>query len=372
MNGHTDSSTGAAPRRTRVELGERSYDVIVGSGVLDVPASYGTGRVAGQAVIVTNVVVGPLLAERAIRALRHRFDDVHVVTLPDGEDSKRWDTLNTVFDALVRLGCDRGTTLVALGGGVVGDITGFAAASYMRGIDFIQLPTTLLAQVDSSVGGKTGINHPAGKNMIGAFHQPRLVVADVGLLATLPRREFVAGLAEVIKYGAAIDPVFLDWIDANLDRLLALDADALIHAVHRSCELKAEVVAGDEREAGRRALLNFGHTFGHAIEVALGYGTWLHGEAVGCGMVLAARLSATLGRIDAQRARRIEDIVSRAGLPTRLPAVPPARLVELMHADKKSLNGELRFVLLDGASGATLSAVDPARVLQVMGESAAT
>jgi 3-dehydroquinate synthase len=242
-------------------------------------------------VLVTNEVVGPLLGERTRRVLARTFGEVSMVTLPDGEETKRWETLDRIFDALLARRCDRSTTLVALGGGVVGDITGFAAACYMRGVAHVQIPTTLLAQVDSSVGGKTAINHPAGKNMIGAFHQPSLVVADVATLETLPDREFVSGLAEVIKYGATLDAVFLDWIEANLARLLAREADALVHAVRRSCEIKAAVVAADEHESGARAILNFGHTFGHAYEAALGYGSWLHGEAVGLGMVLAARLS---------------------------------------------------------------------------------
>lgn len=366
MTGPAPSAVVPAPQRARVCLGERSYDVLVGFGLLDEAASFQGLGDRGGAVIVTNDVVGPILAERVRRTLESVFNRVTTITLADGEASKRWDTLPRVFDELVQSNCDRATTLVALGGGVVGDITGFAAACYMRGIDFVQIPTTLLAQVDSSVGGKTGINHPAGKNMIGAFHQPRRVVADVGVLATLPRRELVAGLAEVIKYGAVVDAVFLDWIDANLARLLALDPEALVYAVRRSCELKAEIVAADERESGRRALLNFGHTFGHAIEVAAGYGRWLHGEAVGCGMVLAARLSERLGMIEPGRASRLESIIDRAGLPVRPPTLAAAQLLELMRADKKAVAGRQRYVLLEGATGATVGPADDALVLRVI------
>jgi 3-dehydroquinate synthase len=365
----TPSSTEQAdPRahRVRVSLGERTYEVLVGGSLFETGSGFASLPSGSHAVVVTNEVVGPLLGEQVMAALRARFLRVSRVTLPDGEQHKTWQTLNFVFDSLLAEHCDRHTTLVALGGGVVGDITGFAAACYMRGIDHIQVPTTLLAQVDSSVGGKTAINHPAGKNMIGAFHQPRLVVADVDVLRTLPRRELVAGLAEVIKYGAVVDPAFLDWIDLNLAPLLALDRDALIHAVRRSCEIKAEVVASDERESGRRALLNFGHTFAHAIEAGLGYGCWLHGEAVGCGMVLAARLSERLGLIEPQRARRLEGIVARAGLPTRSPDISAKLLVELMRADKKSIEGSQRFVLLDGLSNAIVAAAPEELVEQVL------
>ena len=358
--------TASSAERVAVSLGDRSYDIVIGSGVFDVDASFGNLAGGGAAVVVSSNVVMPLLGERLAVALRRRFRRVTTVTLPDGEAHKTWATLQSVFDALLTAHHDRSTTLVALGGGVVGDITGFAAACYMRGVDYIQVPTTLLAQVDSSVGGKTAINHPLGKNMIGAFHQPRLVVADVDVLSTLPQRELLAGLAEVIKYGAVIDAAFLDWIDANLDALLQRDPAALVHAVRRSCEIKAEVVAADELEAGRRALLNFGHTFAHAIEAGMGFGTWLHGEAVGCGMVLAARLSAQLGLIDASRADQLEAIVRRSGLPYRPPDVSATKLVELMRSDKKALAGRQRFVLLEGASGACVQSVPEADVERVI------
>ena len=256
--------------------------------------------------------------------------------------------------------------LFALGGGVVGDITGFAAASYMRGIDFIQLPTTLLAQVDSSVGGKTGINHPAGKNMIGAFHQPLRVLCDLDTLGSLPPRELRAGLAEVIKYGPIADAAFLQWIEDNLDALLAGDARALAHAVRRSCEIKAQVVGQDERESGLRAILNFGHTFGHAIETGLGHGQWLHGEAVACGMVMAGELSARLGLVHAAFVGRLQRLIERAGLPVRGPALGPDRYLELMRLDKKALSGEIRFVLIDGVGRATVGTAPDALVREVL------
>lgn len=362
--------TSAAVHKVHVALGDRSYDVLVGAGILADSASFASLGRRGKAVIVTNEIVAPLLAQRAESALRSAFAEVSTIVLPDGEAGKNWQTLNRIFDELVKLHCDRDTTLVALGGGVVGDLTGFAAACYMRGVEFVQIPTTLLAQVDSSVGGKTGINHAAGKNLIGSFHQPRLVVADVAVLATLPRRELVAGLAEVIKYGAALDDAFLAWIEENLSRLLALEPEALAHAVRRSCEIKADIVAADELESGRRAVLNFGHTFGHAIEVAVGYGGWLHGEAVGCGMVLASRLSLQLGLIDSKRQSRIETLVGRAGLPTHAPQLTASRFIELMRNDKKSQHGQLRFVLLEGLSGCSVRAVPDAVVERFLQESA--
>jgi 3-dehydroquinate synthase len=355
--------------RVGVALAERSYEVLVGQGLLDDAAAFASLRPGAHAVIVTNDVVGPLFAARASRTLQSRFSRISTVTLADGEANKRWETLNDIFDALIAEHSDRSTTLIALGGGVVGDVTGFAAACYMRGIDYVQVPTTLLAQVDSSVGGKTAINHPAGKNMIGAFHQPRLVVADVDTLSTLPRRELIAGLAEVIKYGAAVDAAFLGWLEDNLSRLLALEGDALVYAVRRSCELKAAIVAADERESGRRAVLNFGHTFAHAIEAGVGYGQWLHGEAVGCGMVLASRLSERMGLISHERASRLQGIIERAGLPIRPPDVDAATLVQLMRADKKSIDGRQRFVLLEGADGAVLAPAPEDLVERVLRDS---
>ena len=280
---------------------------------------------------------------------------VQSVILPDGEKYKTWETLNLIFDALLAERCERNTVLIALGGGVIGDMGGFAAACYQRGMPFIQVPTTLLSQVDSSVGGKTAINHPMGKNMIGAFYQPRLVLADISTLDTLPDRELKAGLAEVIKYGLIRDPEFFDWLEVNLEKLLARDQAALVYAVRRSCANKAEVVAADERESGERALLNLGHTFGHAIETGMGYGEWLHGEAVSAGTLIAAELSRALGWIDAATVARIERIFIRAGLPVFGPVLGVERYVELMSHDKKVQDGKLRLVLLQGIGKAVVS-----------------
>jgi 3-dehydroquinate synthase len=321
-------------------------------------------------LIVTNATVAPLYLQSLRGALQGKYRQIQEVVLPDGEQHKTWQTLNLIFDALLGQACDRKTVLFALGGGVVGDMTGFAAASFMRGVPFVQLPTTLLAQVDSSVGGKTGINHPLGKNMIGAFYQPQLVVCDLEVLRTLPERELSAGLAEVIKYGPIADLGFLDWIAAHLDALLARDPVALAHAVKRSCEIKAHVVAQDERESGLRAVLNFGHTFGHAIETGLGYGQWLHGEAVGCGMVMAAELSCRLGLIEPVFAQRLTALIARAGLPVRGPQLAAddnaGRYLELMRLDKKSQAGEIRFVLIDGPGRATVRPAPDALVRQVI------
>jgi 3-dehydroquinate synthase len=350
----------------RIDLGERSYDIRIGRGLLDQRASFEGLPTAACAVIVSNVTVAPLYAERLKSALGSRYARVLVIELPDGEAHKDWTSLNAIFDALLRAGCDRKTLLFALGGGVIGDITGFAAACYMRGVPFVQVPTTLLAQVDSSVGGKTAINHPLGKNMIGAFYQPLRVVADLATLATLPQREIAAGLAEVIKYGPIADEGFLVWLEANLDALLARDAAALAHAVCRSCEIKARIVGQDEREGGLRAILNFGHTFGHAIESGLGYGQWLHGEAVGCGMVMAAELSVRLGLIDAAYASRLTRLVEGAGLPIVGPALGAERYLELMRVDKKAEGGEIRFVVLEALGRAAVRPAPDALVGAVL------
>ena len=307
----------SSAQQVPIALGERSYPITIGQGLLDDPAAYPAAATGTQALIVTNTTVAPLYAERLARMLAGRHAQVHQLALPDGEQHKSWETLNLIFDALLTHGADRRTVLYALGGGVVGDMTGFAAACYMRGVPFVQVPTTLLAQVDSSVGGKTAINHPLGKNMIGAFYQPLAVVCDLDVLKTLPPRELSAGLAEVIKYGPIHDMAFLDWIEANIDALRALDAGALAQAVKRSCQIKADVVGQDERESGLRAILNFGHTFGHAIEAGMGYGAWLHGEGVGAGMVMAAELSRELGGVDAAFVERLTHLIRRAGLPTR-------------------------------------------------------
>jgi 3-dehydroquinate synthase len=288
------------------------------------------------------------------------------VTLPDGESHKTWQTLNQVFDVLLSQGCDRKTVLFALGGGVVGDMTGFAAACYMRGVPFVQVPTTLLAQVDSSVGGKTAVNHPLGKNMIGAFYQPARVVCDLSSLQTLPAREMSAGLAEIIKYGPIADMAFLDWIEAHIDSLMARDPQALAHAVQRSCEIKAWVVGQDERESGLRAILNFGHTFGHAIEAGLGFGEWLHGEAVGCGMVMAAQLSHRLGYIDLALVERLTALIARAGLPVVGPNLGVETYLHHMRVDKKAEAGDIRFVLIDSPGHAKVQGAPDALVGEVI------
>ncbi|MEJ8820686.1 3-dehydroquinate synthase [Variovorax humicola] len=356
----------ATLERVEIELGDRSYPILIGDDLLDDAAHYDALPSAAGALIVSNTTVAPLYAQRLRAVLQQRYRTVHLLELPDGEVYKDWTTLNLIFDALLGHGCDRKTVLFALGGGVVGDMTGFAAASYMRGVPFVQVPTTLLAQVDSSVGGKTAINHPLGKNMIGAFYQPQLVLCDLGTLKTLPPRELSAGLSEVIKYGPIYDMAFFDWIEAHMDALVARDGAALAHAVKRSCEIKAEVVGQDEREAGLRAILNFGHTFGHAIESGLGYGEWLHGEAVGCGMVMAAQLSQRLGGVDAAFVARLTRLIERAGLPVVGPALGTERYLELMRVDKKSEGGEIRFVVLDGPGSAVMRAAPEALVREVL------
>ena len=362
-------------QKVQIALGDRSYVIEIGAGLLDRPATYDAVPKAAAALIVTNTTVAPLYAERLRAALAGKYPIVHTVVLPDGEAHKTWATLNQIFDALLGQGCDRKTVLYALGGGVVGDMTGFAAASYMRGVPFVQVPTTLLAQVDSSVGGKTAINHPLGKNMIGAFYQPQRVVCDLDTLKTLPERELSAGLAEVIKYGPIADLEFLDWIEANIDALMARDAAALAHAVKRSCEIKAWVVGQDERESGLRAILNFGHTFGHAIEAGLGYGEWLHGEAVGCGMIMAARLSQRLGLVDSGFVQRLINLVVRAGLPVKAPRLDAGdnagRYLALMRVDKKAEGGEIKFVVIDGAGQASVRGAPDALVREVIDASCA-
>jgi 3-dehydroquinate synthase len=353
-----------------IELADRSYHIAIRGSLFDNPLSYARLPKSAAALIVTNTTVGPLYAQQLQKALEPQYGQVFTVVLPDGEAFKTWESLNLIFDALLGHGCDRKTTLFALGGGVVGDMTGFAAASYMRGVPFVQVPTTLLAQVDSSVGGKTAINHPLGKNMIGAFYQPLKVVCDLDTLKTLPQRELSAGLAEVIKYGPIADMDFLAWLEANLDAVLARDTLALAHIVKRSCEIKAWVVGQDEREAGLRAILNFGHTFGHAIEAGLGFGTWLHGEAVGCGMVMAAQLSARLGLGDSFFVHRLTTLIARAGLPVKAPILPgadnAARYLELMRVDKKAEAGEIKFVLIDKPGSACVRGAPDAIVRQVI------
>ncbi len=353
------------PEQVQIELGDRSYPIVIGGGLLDGLDAFELPR-ARSASVVTNSTVYPLYAERLRAALHRVYEQVELITLPDGEEHKNWQTLSRIFDALLQHGSDRKTVLYALGGGVIGDMTGFAAACYMRGVPFVQVPTTLLAQVDSSVGGKTGINHPLGKNMIGAFHQPQLVVCDLDTLSTLPQRELSAGLAEVIKYGPIADMAFLEWIEAHIDALRACEPQALAHAVRRSCEVKAWVVGQDEREAGLRAILNFGHTFGHAIEAGLGYGQWLHGEAVGCGMVMALHLSHRLGLVDAAFVDRCVRLIARAGLPTVGPRLGADRYLRLMRLDKKAEAGEIRFVVIRTPGQAEVRSAPDAVVREVI------
>ena len=344
----------AAVRTLQVDLGERSYPIHIGSGLLGDPrwlAPHVRGR---QVMVVSNETVAPLYLERLLPAL-NGFQ-VETVILPDGEEYKNLQVLDRIYTALLEHRFDRGCTLLALGGGVVGDMTGFAAASYQRGVDFIQVPTTLLAQVDSSVGGKTGVNHPLGKNMIGAFHQPRVVIADTDTLDTLPDRELSAGMAEVIKYGLIDDADFFAWLETRLPALMQRDKALLAEAIERSCADKAAIVAADEREAGRRALLNLGHTFGHAIETGMGYGAWLHGEAVGAGMAMAAEMSRRLGWLTDADRRRVDAALRQARLPVAPPPeLTPARFRELMAVDKKVLGGRLRLVLLKGIGGALVT-----------------
>lgn len=337
-----------------VDLAERSYPIHIGTELLTQTALL-TPHIAGSRVaIVTNDTVAPLYLDQLMQTLS-QFDPLPII-LPDGEQYKNLDTLNTIFDALLENRCDRKITLVALGGGVIGDITGFAAASYMRGVPFIQVPTTLLSQVDSSVGGKTGVNHALGKNMIGAFYQPKCVLIDTTSLSTLPDKELSAGVAEVIKYGLIRDLPFFEWLETSMTSLLSRDAHTIIEAVYRSCDNKAQVVAADEREAGNRALLNYGHTFGHAIEAGMGYGAWLHGEAVATGMVMANDLSRRMGWISEADCQRAEALIKQANLPVRAPAaVSAGRMLELMSVDKKVEAGQINLVLLKALGEAVLT-----------------
>lgn len=351
---------------TTVGLGTAAYTIHIGPGLLVRGDLIRAVLPQARAVVITNDVVGPLYLSKFRGSLERAGVEVLPIVIRDGESFKTWETLNEIFNALLVARCERKTALVALGGGVVGDLVGFAAATYLRGVPFVQVPTTLLAQVDSSVGGKTGINHPLGKNMIGAFHQPRVVMADLDTLDTLPRREFSAGLAEVIKYGILGDAPFFDWLEVNLGALLDRDRAALAHVVQRCCRNKADIVEQDERESGRRALLNLGHTFGHAIEAALGFGTWLHGEAVAAGMVLAARVSRKLGCLTDSDVGRIEQLLARAGLPVLAPSLPFSRWLELMGHDKKVESGRLRFILLRALGDAYLDDAVPRDVLEAV------
>ena len=356
----------SAIQSMNVQLGERSYPISIGQDLLGNAALLGEKIRGTHVVVVTNTVVAPLYLQTLETQLHAIGKTCSAVILPDGEVYKNWDNLNLIFDHLLAHKCDRKTTLIALGGGVIGDMTGFAAATYMRGVPFVQVPTTLLSQVDSSVGGKTGINHPLGKNMIGAFYQPQAVIADTATLNTLPDKELSAGLAEVIKHGAIIDATFFTWLEQNMSKLRAKDPQALAYVIARSCEIKADVVRQDEREGGLRAILNFGHTFGHAIEAGLGFGTWLHGEAVGCGMVMAAELSFRLGYIDFVSKTRIKQLVEAAGLPVVAPDLGEQRWLELMEVDKKNEGGQIKFILLKPLGTAVITSVPEPVLLETL------
>jgi 3-dehydroquinate synthase len=348
-----------------VALDDRSYPIVIGRGLLDGGFDLAAYVRGNDCLVVSNDTVAPLYFDKLLPDLVGC--EIAHINLPDGESFKTVATMQKILDQLVASGANRDTTVIALGGGVVGDIAGFAAACYMRGVAFIQVPTTLLAQVDSSVGGKTGVNHEKGKNLVGAFHQPRVVLIDTNTLNTLPERELKAGLAEVIKYGAICDRDFFAWLESNMGSLLEKDPEALAYAIQRSCELKAEVVAEDERESGRRAILNFGHTFGHAIEHCLGYGKWLHGEAVAAGMVMAAELSG----IAAADLLRLSELITAAGLPTEAPAIASERWLDAMGMDKKVQQKQLRFVLLRSLGEAFVTAdYDQARLLALTGAKA--
>lgn len=346
-----------------VDLGDRSYPIFIGEGLLSRRDLYQTYIKSRQVMVVTNTTVAPLYLEKVMNALA----DFHTesVILPDGEEYKNLNTLDDIFSALLQHRFDRGCTLLALGGGVVGDMTGFAAACYQRGVNFVQVPTTLLAQVDSSVGGKTGVNHPLGKNMIGAFHQPQCVIADTASLNTLDNRQLSAGIAEVIKYGLINDIEFFEWLEDNIHYLMQRDSTALTYAIKRSCFDKAEVVAADEKEAGQRALLNLGHTFGHAIETGMGYGEWLHGEAVATGMCMAARLSNKMGMLGNADVERIEALIAKAYLPTKPPKeISTSQFMQLMAVDKKVMDGKLRLVLMESLGQSVVTGNFDTRLLE--------
>ena len=346
-----------------VDLGDRSYPIHIGPGLLSQSGLIAPHLLQKRVMVVTNTTVAPLYLAQLTATLESAGVKVAKVVLPDGEAYKNWETLNLIFDALLTDRAERKTTLIALGGGVIGDMTGFAAACYQRGVPFVQIPTTLLSQVDSSVGGKTGINHPLGKNMIGAFYQPKVVLADTDTLKTLPARELSAGLAEVIKYGLIWDAEFLAWLEANMDKLRALDAAAIAHAIYRSCEIKAQVVGEDEREGGIRAILNLGHTFGHAIESGMGYGNWLHGEAVAAGMVMATQTSQRMGWLTEADVERSRALIRAAGLPDVAPDLGVDTYLEYMGHDKKVEGGRMRFVLLKKLGEAVITGDVPRDVL---------
>jgi 3-dehydroquinate synthase len=351
--------------RITVSLDERSYPISIGAGLFNDPALISFISPKQKVVIVTNTTVAPLYAERVMALLRAQGCQSELLQLPDGEKYKNLDTFNTVMSFLIEQNCSRDVVLIALGGGVIGDLVGFAAACYQRGVDFIQIPTTVLSQVDSSVGGKTAVNHPLGKNMIGAFYQPKSVIIDTDCLATLPEREFASGIAEVIKYGIIYDGEFFSWLEQNVDKLYLLDQQALSYAILRCCSIKAEVVAQDEKESGIRALLNLGHTFGHAIEAELGYGNWLHGEAVAAGTAMAAKTAQLQGLITQSQFERIIALLKRAKLPIHTPeSMSYADFIKHMMRDKKVLLGQLRLVLPTGIGQSEVRSDTPEKVIE--------
>lgn len=348
----------------KVELGSRSYPIHIGQSLLANVDLILPHLKRKSVAIVSNTTVAPLYMEKLAAPLRDAGVSVIEIILPDGEAYKNGESLNLIYDALLKSRCERSTTLIALGGGVIGDLTGYAAATYLRGVPFIQIPTTLLSQVDSSVGGKTGINHPLGKNMIGAFYQPQLVLADIDTLNSLPARELSAGLAEVIKYGLIRDADFFNWLETNMQKLVSLDATAISYAIYRSCQNKAEVVAADEHESGERALLNLGHTFGHAIENSMGYGVWLHGEAVAAGTMLAADLSRRMNWLNDADIQRIQAIHQAANLPIQAPALGVERYLDLMGLDKKVQDGKIRLILQQGIGKSVITSDYDAALLK--------
>jgi 3-dehydroquinate synthase len=348
----------------QVALDSRTYPIHIGRSLLQRSELILPHLKRKQVAIVTNTTVAPLYLEKLAKPLEEAGVSIVEIVLPDGEAYKNSETLNQIYDALLKSRCERSTTLIALGGGVIGDLTGYAAATYLRGVPFIQIPTTLLSQVDSSVGGKTGINHPLGKNMIGAFYQPKLVLADIDTLQTLPKRELSAGVAEVIKYGLIRDADFFDWLENNIEKLMALEETAISDAIFRSCQNKAEVVAADEHEAAERALLNLGHTFGHAIENAMGYGVWLHGEAVAAGTILAADLSQRMGWLSKADYKRMHALLSAASLPLRAPNLGVEKYLDLMQSDKKVADGKIRLVLQQGIGKAVITSDYDAEMLK--------
>lgn len=351
-------------RQLTVNTPSHAYPIFIGSGLLDSLSGCLKPYVGKKAAVITNETVAPLYLDKVRAALGAMGCSHFDITLPDGEQYKNWQSLNAIYDALMQNHAERSTTLIALGGGVIGDMVGFAAATYQRGVPFVQVPTTLLSQVDSSVGGKTAINHPLGKNMIGAFYQPQAVIADLQTLGTLPEREFSAGMAEVIKYGVLGDSQFLGWLETHMDALMRLDDTLLAEAVYHCCKMKADIVAADEKESGIRAWLNLGHTFGHAIEAEMGYGVWLHGEAVAAGMVLACRLSEELGALQAADTARIAALVKRAGLPSDAPKFAWENWLAHMSHDKKVASGVMRFVGLDKLGQANITAITDMEILK--------